>query len=221
MAGRSVSDALVKVYRAFSGVLKPAKIPACPCCVTASEVCSLLQTPLRQLTPEQLSRYAGSVLLTSGSSADFRYFLPRILDISLHERYWYPDREIVLGKLVLADWKSWPNQETQPLMALFEAAFDETMTVDDWWDVDSWICSLALADIDVTPFLRKLMEPSALPVLIGFFERNSTHLGKGKLSNSFWKDHKANAAPVVAWFQSTEVQAVVMGHYERLAQGDV
>jgi len=61
--------------------------------------------------------------LTSGSTADFKYFLPRILDISLHERYWYADREVILGKLTLADWKSWPNTETQPLLALFETAF--------------------------------------------------------------------------------------------------
>jgi hypothetical protein len=95
------------------------------------------------------------------------------------------------------------------------------VTVDDGWDVDSWICALALAHVDVTPYLRKLLEPSALPALIGFFEQNSSHLTKGKLSNAFWKDHKAEAAPIVTWARSQRVQAVVQRYYERLSQGDV
>jgi hypothetical protein len=159
------------------------------------------------------------VLLTSGSVADFKYFLPRLLDVSLQERYWYPDREIILSKLPMAAWTSWPKAETRAVLALFEAAFDESIAApDDGSEIDSWICSLALGEIDVEPFLQKLMEPLARSALIGFFERNGTHLVKGKLSNGFWKDHKANAAPVVSWFKSSEVQGVVMAHYEKLAR---
>ena len=91
MAGRSVSEALAKVYSAFNGVPKPKHIDWCSHCIPENEVLVLLKTPLRQLTPEQLASYAGSVFLTAGGVADFRYFLPRILDVSLHERYWYPD----------------------------------------------------------------------------------------------------------------------------------
>jgi hypothetical protein len=221
MAGRSVSDALTNVYTAFAGVPKPAQIPACPCCLNAAQVCALLDTPLRHLTPEQLTPYGSAVLLTSGSVADFKYFLPRILDISLHERFWCPDREVILGKLTLADWKSWPRTEIQPLLTLFEAAFDEAVVADDGWDVDSWLCALALARIDVTPYLRKLMEATALAALIGFIERNWSHLAKGKLSNAFWKDHKAEAAPIVRWAKSPEVEAVVQAYYVRQSQGDV
>jgi hypothetical protein len=222
MARLPVYEALARVYDTFNAVPKPRQIAWCSHCIPDDEVRSLLETPLRQLTPQQLASYAASVFLTAGGAPDFRYFLPRILDISLHEPFWYPDREIVLGKLTLAGWKSWPDNETQPLLILFKEAFDDAIaTPDDGSEVDSWICGLALAEVDLNPFLRSLLRPPALPALIGFFEKNSAHLVKGKLGNAFWKDHKASAVPVIAWFQSVDVQAIVQSHYEKLARGDV
>ena len=55
--------------------------------------------------------------------------MPRILDISLHDRSWWPDREVVLGKLTLANWGAWSPSEINALHTLFEAAFDEAVRV--------------------------------------------------------------------------------------------
>ena len=83
-----VIQALEDVYRVFAALSKPREIEACPCCIDRLSLCTLLSTPLRELTPDQLSPYASSVLLTAGDEMDFRYFLPRMLEISLRDRHW-------------------------------------------------------------------------------------------------------------------------------------
>jgi hypothetical protein len=153
--------------------------------------------------------------LTAGSESDFRYFLPRILEISVRDGSWWPGREVVLGKLTLADWKAWPEHLRDPVIRLCEAAFDEALRQadDPGGQIDSWICGLSRAGLDVLPYLEKLRAPGAEKALIGFFEANSAALLRGKLANAFWKDEKADPAPVIAWLNSPDVQSAVWSHY--------
>jgi hypothetical protein len=83
----NVTEALDSVYQTFSVKKPPRTIAACYCCIGQSEVDELLKTPLRRITSSQMSGYASSVFLTSGSELDFRYFLPRILEISIRDRH--------------------------------------------------------------------------------------------------------------------------------------
>ena len=208
-------EALDRVYQVFSTQKKPRTISACPCCIDQAHICTLLSTPLRKITPEQLSSYASSVFLTAGSESDFRYFLPRILEISIHDRGWWPDREIVLRSLALAGWKSWHEGERKVLQSLFDSAFNDVICCeeDQDYEIDSWICGLALAGLDVAPFLQKLEDPATTEALIGLFELNAADLPKKRLGNAFWSDNNEAAAQVVEWFESSAIQSIVWRHY--------
>lgn len=154
----NLATAIDELYAAFSSQPKPKRIAACPCCVPADEYCALLETPLRKLTGEQLSAFASSLLLTAGSEDDLRYFFPRMLDIAIHERYWWPDREVVLGKLSLGRWQTWPDREQAAVLSVVGAAFQAALQdpSDGAWNIDAWLCGLALAGADVHPFLATL-----------------------------------------------------------------
>ncbi len=211
----NTEEALERIYQTFATRKGPATIVACPCCLDQNEVCALLKTPLRKITPSQLSGYASSVFLTSGSEKDFRYFLPRILEISYREQYWWPDREVVLGKLTLANWMNWSEKEIDTLHSFFEVAFDQALQCGDEasYEVDSWICALALAGADVGPYLRKLEDPAQQDVLLGYFELNAAELQKDKLGNAFWNGDMTLATPIINWFQSAQIQSVIWRHY--------
>jgi hypothetical protein len=207
-----VSQALEDVYRVFAAQSKPREIEACPCCIDRQSLCLLLSTPLREITADQLSAYASSVLLTAGDEADFRYFLPRILEISLRDRHWWPDLEVVLGKLRLAGWNNWSSSEWSVLQSLFDAGFDEAIENAGQsgfrLDVDTWLCGLGLSGTNLQPYLAKLEAPAARRALLEWFERNADSLKTGSLWNSFWQGHDSEVREVVEWVRSPRVQSI-------------
>jgi hypothetical protein len=104
---------------------------ACPHCVADAEQARLHQVPLRSLTAEQLDRYAFKAMTTWGDAADYRHFLPRILELSaLPEGDGFPglDVDLVSRKLEMAGWEAWPASEREALrayaLARWEAALD-------------------------------------------------------------------------------------------------
>jgi hypothetical protein len=201
------------VYQAFASVPRPRNFDICLCCVSEDDRRVALSTPLRDLKPDQLSAYASSVFLTVGGEADFRYFLPRILQLSIERADWWPSREVVLRALKLADWLKWSSEEVEALRALLVEAFAQAIDTGDAWEVDGWVCAIARAGMNPVPLLRRLEEPTALPLLISFFELNSAQIAKGKLMNAFWDDEKEFMAAVVNWFNTDDVQAVIGKHY--------
>jgi hypothetical protein len=205
----TIDEAIEKLYAAFAEEVKPSSIEACPCCVGEKELCDLVKTPLRQLTPEQLSSYASSVFLTAGSEEDFRYLIPRILDISIHDQTFWPDHEVICKSLANGRWLTWPEPLRASIMNVFSAALEKAISNDDGWKADELICGFGLSGMDLHPFLKRLEADDAKKTLIGFYERNSHSLMKGKLSNNFWAKHKAESAPVIDWFGSPKVVEII------------
>lgn len=121
----NIRQSIESIYAAFSSVPKPKSIDGCRCCIEDKQVATLLAKPLRELSAEELSSYASSVFLTVGSEADYRYFLPRILEILVSDQTWWPDPEVALRTLALAEWSKWPDAEKRSILRLFEAHFDQ------------------------------------------------------------------------------------------------
>jgi len=208
-----IDEAVEGLYRAFAGAPKPRTIDVCKCCVSEREVFDLLHTKLRDIKPAQMQSYAQSVTLTSGAAEDFKYLLPRIMDISTQERSWWPSHEVVCASLARADWLAWPAPLVASVKDVFWAALEKAIAeVDGRW-VDELICGFALAGLDVAPFLARLEAEDARKALVKFYECNSQSLMKGKLGNAFWRGRKDKAAPVVEWFGSPAVSGMINRYY--------
>jgi hypothetical protein len=209
----TLDDTIERMYAAFAGQGKPAVVDACACCIGERELNELVRVDLRHLTAEQLSNYASSVFLTAGSDSDFRYFIPRILDLSLHGAFDWPDFEVICASLRNGEWLSWPESLKLSIIDVFLSAWERAATGGDGVGVDSLICGFGRAGLDLYPFLGRLEAADAERALVGFYDRNSQALMKGKLRNEFWGDFKAEAAPVIAWFGSPGVVQIVNRHY--------
>lgn len=187
-----VRDALEVVYREFAAPAPP-KIEGCPCCISTRGVDVLLTTPLRELTGQELWRYVSGAFLTVGGERDFRYLLPRILDISVNDSGDALDPEIVLGKLPLANWRSWSPSEQRAVEEFVDAWFELALASDlagaeDGWinvEAESVLCGLARAGLPLAPWLARLREPSAAPVLADLTQRFPRQL------SAFWDDAPA------------------------------
>jgi hypothetical protein len=125
-----------------------------------------------------------------GGERDFRYLLPRILDISVSDIANANDPEIVLKKLALANWRSWPAKEQSLIEEFLDAWFElalarDLANADDGWigtEAESVLCGAARAGFPLTRWLTRLHDPLVGPVLADLQERFP-----GQLS-AFWED---------------------------------
>lgn len=93
-----------RYYRIYGAV------EGCPCCVSDEDKKKLSSKSLRFLEEEQLSRYASKTMTTWGTENDFKYFLPRIFELTATSDF-IVDTFVILGKLEYANWKTWPPNE--------------------------------------------------------------------------------------------------------------
>ena len=187
--GARLSGALEAVYRAFADP-PPSQIEGCPCCISTRGVDVLLTKTLRELTGKELWRYVSGAFLTIGGEQDFRYLLPRILDISVNDPGNANDPEIVLGKLSLANWRSWAGQEQLAVEEFVDAWFEwalarDSAQIDEGWignEGESVLCGAARAGFPLERWLIRLCEPTASLVLADLKERFPNQL------SPFWEN---------------------------------
>ena len=202
--------ALQAVYSAFTQNGAPQRITVCPCCVSAGEVEAMTQTRLRDLSAERLEHYLSAVFLTSGAQEDFRYFLPRLLDLNAHAKWdFQSDWEVLLGKLSLGQWQSWPKRERETMNEFLQACFEDLVSAggERGDEIDGFLCGLARGGVDLAYFLDRLSQPDADAAFFALSDVNAVSLMKGKLANSFWKDHRQTGEPILRWLQSDPNEA--------------
>lgn len=183
-----ISKALEAVYRNFAAAT-PAVIEGCPCCLSKRGVDILVTSPLRALTGDELWSYVSGVFLTVGSERDFRYLLPRILDIAINDPVHSNDPEIVLGKLALANWHSWPAKEREAIEALIDGWFERALsgdlaaTADGFfgWEAEAVLCGIARAGLPIDRWIARLQQPDVAPILADLRQRHPD-------LSAFWED---------------------------------
>ncbi|MGH6651143.1 MAG: hypothetical protein ACREB7_08430 [Sphingopyxis sp.] len=199
MANPSLSSANARLYEALEAVYeqfaapKPPVIEGCPCCIDSRNVDILLATPLRDIKGEDLWRYVSGAFYTIGSARDFRYLLPRILEVSVGDPGNANDPEIVLNKLRLADWQTWSIGEKEAVGVFLDAWFERALVKDlleaeaGWIssETESVICGATLAGFPINHWLIRLTEPVAAPILEDLKARYPNQL------SPFWEESPA------------------------------
>lgn len=184
--------AIETVYRRFAAPA-PRAIEGCPCCISKRGVDVLLATPLRELTGQALWSYVSGVFYTVGSERDFRYFLPRILDVAINDPGASEGNEVALGKIGLAGWQSWRADERAAIEDLVDVWIERALARDlaeaaqGWvgWETELVLCGAARAGLPLARRLARLQEPDAAPLVEDLKQRFPRHL------SAFWKDAPA------------------------------
>ncbi|WP_433143773.1 hypothetical protein ACQPZ8_49095 [Actinomadura nitritigenes] len=203
------ADAVEALHGAFAEVPRPVRVHGCPCCVAADEDRPLLARPPRDLTAEDLARYAAKALGTWGDEADFRYFAPRLLELAADDAFAYPDPEAVFGKLSRAGWERWPQRGA--IAAFLHAFWTRSLTGHPGpLRIRTALCALGCATGDVAPHLAAWGRLASLAAI--------RHLHDFTADDLVWK--RGRPAPriacpgrpydqVVSWlFEGAAVRAV-------------
>jgi hypothetical protein len=207
----ALEKSIEALYAAFANVPIPRHIDGCPCCIEDKGICTLLSTPLRRLSGEQLSSYASSAFLTVGDVADYLYFLPRILEISVLDDEWWLDIEVTGRAMANTDPLSWPGARRNSLHAVLEAKISALLqTPGTGSEIDGWMCGIAHAGLNVRPYLAQIEQSPAH--VAAFYEKNGRRLPQ-KLDNQFWELPNAGHDAIVHWFGTEKVSDIIFEAY--------
>ena len=154
------------LYHTFAVKQAPASIDRCPHCMNEQEAKDLLRQDLASIPEAELWSYAFDVFYTVGAVEDFRYFLPRILELVSQHAETDLDPEMVLCKLTYADWLNWPAEEQAAIERFLKAAFWALLNGpadqnphEDGNLIDSWLCGLSRSGLSISAFLEILEYP--------------------------------------------------------------
>jgi hypothetical protein len=142
--------------------------------------------PLRDLTAEVMQPFASNLNTTCGDREDFKFVLPRLLELSSQLGFDWPDRDLVFSWLRTEDLDTWPANEQYAVIEFLDA----------WWELEldrnadtvhECFESLACTGVDVTRWLTRWRE-SAPVSLAEWIAYNIMTIWSGKYSNSFADD---------------------------------
>lgn len=203
-------ESIDRLYAAFAERRTPPWIDACPDCLEVEEIKRLVSTPLRQLSPDDLSGYASKAFLTVGDVTDYLYFLPRILEISVKEDWW-PSPEVIGRAIRSANPREWPSHRIEALGGFNSALIESALASGEYDRLDPWMCAIARMGFDVTPHLRQVA--SCRAAIVAYFDDNAKCLTQGRLCNPFWELPNAGHDAIVEWFRSEEIRKVPFEEY--------
>ena len=214
---KRLRQAIDAAYRVFAPYPRPTALDASPLRDADEILRTLTSAPLRELTDEQISPYAGWALTTVGSAWDYKHFLPRVLEQAVHERAWVGvEPAVIATKLEMADWRTWPTAEQAAVSDVFSAAWAQTReTHPDEERAEDWLCGMAALGLDMAqPLAEWLSLPSTNALL-----QLSSCVRRGRVfqeddDKSIWWSHvdKETRRTIVAWLRSdTAIDVLVDG----------
>lgn len=199
-AAAELRRAVARLYEALAVYPLRDRIPFCPCCGSQSEEAGLHEVPLRELSPSLLAPYArGAAWGTWGTLADFKHFLPRLLELLAWEDlagHGWPDAGDLFKRLRSFDgvrdpsWETWPESERQAVGNYLDALWrfvtvhHDPVLASVWDESEARSCPdqhyryqagavldwLVQAASDVTPYVRALVRAPEEPALRNLIE---------------------------------------------------
>jgi hypothetical protein len=125
-----LQQAVDRLYVTF-GAYPLTSLDGCPCCVSVADKGQVTHRALRELTEQDLGRYAGKAMTTWGTVEDFKHFLPRLFELMAAFRAPY-EEYIVFSKLDYGHWRTWPPLEIEAIEQYLLALWDVVLISEAW-----------------------------------------------------------------------------------------
>lgn len=209
---QTLQATIEQMYTVFSGYPLPEHVSMSSLRDPEKELGIVRQSPLRLVPASGMEAYAFHAITTVGDEALLRYTLPRLLELLAH-RELVVDEAIVLGKLELAGWRTWPEAEREAIGDFFDA----------WWvsvlrtpvDVPDWrteniLCGLAQTNLSLSRFLvawETAAERTATDHLASIVNALYDSERGEFITENFWDDRPGQGAQVRIWLTRPEILA--------------
>jgi hypothetical protein len=116
---------------------------------------TLSARPLSELDARPLEIYCFKAMLTMGDVDDFRYFLPRMIELYAKERDWRLNGQDMFRKLEHAKFREWAPTEREAIFGFIEAMWRCVLCCpDETRSVAAYLDDIAYAGVAPGPFLE-------------------------------------------------------------------
>lgn len=226
---KALQEKIENLYTTFDSYsLQPAFI-TCDDCISPELRQRLQQVSLRQLTYLDLISVAESGLHGVGVISNYKYLLPRLLEVSaLEEKESFPesyfvDPEINFRILAQTEWRTWPEAEQQAIEAYFAALWPWLLeTFPGKIAINHWLVGLAQVYQELTPFLESWINPASIPALrhlAGFIYDEMGYILKNRKLDESWKALAEQQKQVITWLlKPATKKALEEAFYQNLNQ---
>lgn len=135
---------IAALYAAFAGCVIPAALSYCTYCDT-KEYERSLHAPLEALPRELVDKYLADAIHHTGTARDFRYFLPRIIELECESElsWWW----ILPDRLKMAEFATWPDSQRAAVLFAIEHAAVTRVRSEAWIEATSAIAGLDWARV--------------------------------------------------------------------------
>lgn len=192
----SYQKALECLYNVFSRYGRPQNFEGCPCCTTEEHSRMLVGRPLRELSSDELEEYARKALTTWGTLNDYKYFLPRVMELTLAGSFSYCT-EMMLEKLSYGQFPDWERVERQAVVQVLRSAWRDAVGEMNVELADAILCSVSAIVENISFFLDDADQKG--PEFKDEYVVQCGNAIKRKLGNSFWKRDSSNYQRVLDW----------------------
>jgi hypothetical protein len=194
MTGFSAMDASLELlYSVYARYPLPEHTDFCDHCVSPDDIAKVRSKPLRDLTADDLEVYAQKGLSTWGDLAEFKHFLPRLLELATREDdFGSLHSWSVLNKVGVRS-ADWPHDERKAIRGFIDAWWHATL--DDFphrLNVLEILEIIAVLGIDIGAYLTDWeqtgTEPAALHLawLVQDFTHHSVPSGQWYTALERW-----------------------------------
>jgi hypothetical protein len=210
-----LGSAVERLYTTFASYPLPDSTDPCWHCHTEEDEAKLHSKSLRELGSEDLRTYAGDALLVWGDERVFKHFLPRIFELVLkltNLTLELDNPEIIFSRLRYGNWRSWPAEEQKAIEDYLHACWHHVLgdppSVEEFADIESWLCSIAQGEANLGPYLSQWLADSRLSASLALssFLLSSTITHDNRQGrNAFWENCETQYQQLRAWVRTKPV----------------
>lgn len=185
---KEMKEIIQKGYNLFARYKLNGKLDVCPCCVSEEEQELLLSIPVEKIPLDLLSVYNTSAMSEEIEAVEYKYFLPRLLELISEFNFPAHSVEIALSRMAYLRSGEWSTDETDFLEQYMKSFFKKCLTkypAADFEDLEAVIIMLSKTGFDIswtTEMWEEVKEFSALMHFVQTIASGVKVTRKGNLS---------------------------------------
>jgi len=185
-----------ELYAAFADVPKPSQLKGCQlgCCMPKEDENTLLGQTLKHSDPELLYHYIMDAIWTVGTKQDFKYYIPRLLELGLTEKEYSEGGNFISfpetfgKKLALADFDDWSDEKQSTVDdAIFHIMTEEALKK-DFFSFEGWMVAICHISLDKKRYLDFLDSEDGAEARDSFLVTHRDTYKHGRMKGPFWDE---------------------------------